>query len=190
MRKYEGMFLFDPSVLTDWESIQAELTRLFERAEARVIACGKWDERRLAYEIRGVRRGVYALTYFETDASKVVGLERDAGLSEGILRCLVVRVDHLTEDEMKEIAAQPAPHGPPEGNGDDYPRRGGRRDGGGYQDRRDRHDRGDRGERHERRERHERGERGDRPRKATSAGRPDDENSGGGQDGGETSEDS
>ena len=48
LRKYEGMFLFDPSVTADWESVQTELARLMERAEARVITSVKWDERRLA----------------------------------------------------------------------------------------------------------------------------------------------
>ncbi len=106
-RYYEGMFLFDPAVAASWESAQQELSRIMDRAGARVIASGKWDERRLAYEIRGRKRGLYALTYFEAEAAKIGDMERDARLSESILRCLVVRVDHLTEDEMKDLAARP-----------------------------------------------------------------------------------
>ncbi len=114
LRKYEGMFLFDPVVMSDWEGIQAELNRMLDRAGARVIACAKWDERRLAFEIRGRKRGIYALTYFEADSNKIADLERDVQLSEAALRCLIVRVDHLTEDEMKETAAKPASHAAPE----------------------------------------------------------------------------
>lgn len=106
MKKYEGMFLFDPAATPAWENVQTELTRLMDRAGARVIASAKWDDRRLAYEIRGRKRGVYALTYFEADASKIVDLERDAQLSEAVLRCLIVRADHLTEENMKEAVSR------------------------------------------------------------------------------------
>lgn len=108
--KYEGMFLLDPAATADWDAVQAEMGRLMKRAEARVIVMTRWDERRLAYEIRGRKRAVYALTYFEAEPSKVVGMERDVQISEAFLRCLILRADHLTEDEMKEIAARPADH--------------------------------------------------------------------------------
>ncbi len=108
MKKYEAMFLFDPTSVSEWEAIQAELQRLMERAGARVIVCTKWDERRLAYEIRGRKRGVYVLTYFEADPAKIVGLERDCQLSESILRILVVRADHLSEEQMTQAAEQSA----------------------------------------------------------------------------------
>ena len=114
MRIYEGMFVFDPAVTNDWDSIQNEIGRLMKRAGARLIVSGEWDDRRLAYEIRGRKRGIYALTYFEAEPSKIGSMERDAQLSEAVLRCLVVRADHLTEDEMKEAvasgcAARPSP---------------------------------------------------------------------------------
>ena len=121
LRKYEGMFLFDPVVTSDWESVQAELNRMLERAGARVIACAKWDERRLAFEIRGRKRGIYALTYFEAEPTRVADLERDVRLSEAALRCLIVRVDHMTEEDMKEAASKPASHAAPEDDrGDRY----------------------------------------------------------------------
>ena len=106
MNNYEGMFLFDPAVMTDWEHITAELDRLMNRSGARMIACGKWDERRLAYEIRGRKRAVYALTYFEAEPDKISSLERDARLSEAVIRCLLLRVDHLSEEDMKKVVAE------------------------------------------------------------------------------------
>lgn len=106
MRNYEGMFLFDPAVLTDWDSVQKEVQRLLDRAGAEVVACSRWDERRLAYEIRGRKRGVYALTYFKADPTRIGGIERDVNLSESALRCLIVRVDHMTDDDMREAASR------------------------------------------------------------------------------------
>lgn len=114
--KYEAMLMFDPAVATDWDKIKAEVDRLMERAEATVLVCGKWDERRLAYEIRGVKRAVYVLTYFEAEPGKIAALERDAELSESIVRYLVVRADHVTDEKMKEAVTSGAAgevEGPP-----------------------------------------------------------------------------
>lgn len=104
MKNYEGMFLFDPAVLTDWDAVQKEITRMLDRAGAQIVACSRWDERRLAYEIKGRKRGVYALTYFKAEPDKIVGIERDVTLSESALRCLILRVE-MTDEEMKEAAS-------------------------------------------------------------------------------------
>ena len=106
MNNYEGMFLFDPGMLTDWDSVQKEVMRLLDRAEAQLIAISRWDERRLAYDIAGRKRGVYALTYFRCDPKKVTGIERDVQLSESALRCLILRCEYLSEDDMKDIATR------------------------------------------------------------------------------------
>jgi len=105
LNNYEGMFLFDPAATTDWEQIKTELDRLMGRSEARMIAFGKWDERRLAYEIRGRKRAIYVLTYFAAEPDKISNMERDVRLSESVIRCLILRMDHLSEDEMKQIIA-------------------------------------------------------------------------------------
>ena len=63
MNTYEGMFLFDPAVGAKAEAVQGEIDRLMSRAEAEVIATRPLEERRLAYEIKGRKRGMYVLTY-------------------------------------------------------------------------------------------------------------------------------
>jgi small subunit ribosomal protein S6 len=117
VKTYEGMFVFDSTAVTDWPQVEAEVNRLISRADGEMIACGRWDERRLAYEIRGKRRGCYVLTYFRAPGDRVAALERDAQLSEPILRCLFLRCDHMTEDEMRAaIEKLPSPE---ETRGDD-----------------------------------------------------------------------
>ncbi len=146
-KKYECMFVFDSAALSEWEAIEAEIKRLMDRAGARIILSKRWDERKLAYEIRGRRRGLYALVFFEADPSKLAELDRDVQLSEPILRYLVVHADHLTEEEMREAADRSAEQ--LEDDGDMAGRRYRGRDGDRDRDRdrgdRDR-DRGPRGE--------------------------------------------
>lgn len=102
MNQYEGMFLFDPTFGASFENCEAEVGRLLERAEAELVFCRKWDERRLAYRIQGRKRGVYVLTYFKARAEKIGSLERDAQLSEDILRLLVLRAEGVTSEAMED----------------------------------------------------------------------------------------
>ncbi len=124
MNKYEAMFLFDPAFSPEWDKIQAEVDRLMQRAEAKLIVCGKWDERRLAYEIRGCKRAIYVLAYFEAAPDRISGMERDVQLSESCLRCLVLRADHLTEEQMREATTSPCHGNVPESMAGEHYRRG------------------------------------------------------------------
>lgn len=97
-RMYEGMFLVDSSLATsNWEEVEAELQRVFERAEAEVLTLQKWDDRRLCYEIAGHKRGTYILTYFHVDPDRISGIERDVKLNEKLLRVMILRADRIPE---------------------------------------------------------------------------------------------
>ncbi|MCH7813683.1 MAG: 30S ribosomal protein S6 [Planctomycetes bacterium] len=115
MRIYEAMFLFDPAYANDFSKVEQEVGRLLERVGAEPIMTRKWEERRLAYEIQGRKRGCYVLCFFRGSPEKIVDLERDARLSEPILRLLVLKADHLSEEDMEKAyrsRAEPA-EGPP-----------------------------------------------------------------------------
>ncbi len=112
MNTYEGMFLFDSGATHEWERVESEIGRIMERAGAEVVLCRKWDERKLAYEIRGRKRGCYVLTYFRAAGDQIAGIERDARLSEAILRCLVLRADHVGEEQLRGDHRAPPLEGP------------------------------------------------------------------------------
>jgi small subunit ribosomal protein S6 len=105
LNQYEAMFLFDPTFGASFEACETEIKRLMERANAELLFCRRWEERRLAYKIKGRKRGVYVLVYFKALPDKIVPLERDVQISENILRVLVLRADYVTP-EMMEMAAQ------------------------------------------------------------------------------------
>ncbi|MBN1341178.1 MAG: 30S ribosomal protein S6 [Phycisphaerae bacterium] len=104
---YEGMFLFDPSAATQWETVENEVGRIMKRAGAELIGIEKWDERRLTFEIKHRKRACYALTYFKAPCSSITGIERDAQLSEMIIRLLVVS-SALGDDQLAEFRAKSA----------------------------------------------------------------------------------
>ena len=97
-RMYEGMFLVDSATATsNWDEVEAELQRVFERADAEVLNLQKWDDRRLCYDIAGHKRGTYILTYFNVDPDRISGIERDVKLNEKLLRVMILRADRIPE---------------------------------------------------------------------------------------------
>ena len=108
MRRYEGMFLFDNTNVHQWSEMEAEVHRLCNRIGANLHVCLKFDERKLAYDIKGRKRGTYVLTYFDADPLRIGELERDARLSEVLLRSLVLRADLISEERLAELKARPA----------------------------------------------------------------------------------
>ena len=106
MNRYEGMFLFPQSGTADLNGCVDQIKSILERNNAQVISVSKWDERRLAYDIKGNKRGVYFLVYFEAAGEGMQKMERDFNLSEQLLRWLIVRADHLTLEQMQATDGQ------------------------------------------------------------------------------------
>jgi len=104
---YEAMFLVDSAeAASDWEGINKLITTILERAGAEIVSMKKWDERKLAYTIKKQTRGTYILCYFRADGGKIRDIERDVRLSERIMRVLILKADHLTEQDIaKETPA-------------------------------------------------------------------------------------
>ena len=102
-RLYEGMFLLNPAAISASVGAATQAVQtVLDRSEAEVEAIYKWDDRKLAYEIDGQKRGIYMLTYFRVEGPKVAQIEHDVNFSEEILRCLIVRADHIGEIELEE----------------------------------------------------------------------------------------
>lgn len=107
-RCYEGLFLFDNSTTRDWAAMTDEVRRLCDRIGADLQVCVKYDERRLAFEINGRKRGTYVLTYFDAEPAAIADLERDARLSDLILRAMVLRATKADMAKLDELKAWPA----------------------------------------------------------------------------------
>ena len=100
-RLYEAIFLISQGVAADLGGFIEHIDAIFGRAGAEVVAMKKWDERRLAYEIEGQKRGIYILAYFNAAPESIAKLENDANISERIMRFMVIRADHMTQDEAQ-----------------------------------------------------------------------------------------
>ena len=146
-RLYEAMFLVDSAGETEGDGASSAAKAILEKAGAEIVSMKKWDERKLTYKIAGRDRGTYILCYFHADGQKIRQIERDAQLSEKIMRVLILaatggepsgdaagRPDDVSSKEgiEKGVASQPAAAALKDESGESKPARIRRAEGKGH----------------------------------------------------------
>ena len=100
---YEGMFLLDSALAgSDWDGVNNTIKTILEKAGAEIVTTKKWDDRKLAYEIKGKNRGTYILCYFRVDGGKIKDIENAVKLSEKIMRVLILSAEKMTDDDIEK----------------------------------------------------------------------------------------
>jgi len=93
LRDYELVVIISPSVAD--EEIAATIEKINQFINERggsTTEVNQWGRRKLAYPIRDFMEGNYVLTQFRMDPKLTAELEASLGLSEEILRHLLVRL--------------------------------------------------------------------------------------------------
>ena len=87
---YEALFIID---MGDGEAIKTlvEKFKTLIADNAEVTAVNEWGKRRLAYPINDMNEGYYVLVNFNAKTDFPAELERVFGITEGIMRSIVIR---------------------------------------------------------------------------------------------------
>jgi small subunit ribosomal protein S6 len=102
---YEGMVILDSNrYARDPEGVSGQITKVIQELGGEVLVSRPWEERRLAYPIKGQRKGTYWLTYFRLEGPRLAEVRRRCYLSESILRVLLLKVDPRIVDTLVEHA--------------------------------------------------------------------------------------
>jgi small subunit ribosomal protein S6 len=105
VNSYECLFLLDPTkTASDMDGVKSQLHGTLEKYGAEIIASRKWDDRKLAYPIKGQKKGIYHLTFFKADTRKMTEIDHDFRLNEAIMRHLISAIDPKWEEEMLAVA--------------------------------------------------------------------------------------
>lgn len=92
-RLYELMMLFDPAEASrTWDKLVEWINELVGKKYGQhVLRVDKWaDARKLAYEIKGLKRGTYMVVYFRAAPKSVNEIDRDLRLDEKVIRHIIV----------------------------------------------------------------------------------------------------
>jgi small subunit ribosomal protein S6 len=105
--QYEAMFLLPASAAAEVDASIKLVQGIIERHKGVILVIKKWDERKLTYEIKKQKRGLYVIAYFTAPGDAIAAIERDVNLSEDVLRVLVTDAEHLNKEEMEKVEPQP-----------------------------------------------------------------------------------
>lgn len=121
---YEGLFIFDANKFArDRDALSRELEALVEGLDGEILVSRLWEERRLAFPIKGQRKGAYWLMYFRLPTLRLKELTRACQINDSILRQLFVKLPPPLVDPIiahakgEQTAPTDEPAGEPVGAG-------------------------------------------------------------------------
>lgn len=104
---YELMLVCEPTIAgKDWNKVVEHCHGLVTQHGGEVLASSKWGDRKLAYEIRGHKRGSYMLVYFKSNTAHLAKINRQAELSDIVVRHLMIQVPGVPPPE-EQVAPTP-----------------------------------------------------------------------------------
>ncbi len=91
MHEYETVFILDPGLDENQVNDEVEKAQaLITSHGGRVVEVQRWGRKRLAYEIRKKRDGVYTFIKHESTGELVKELERRLRLNDNVMRVMTV----------------------------------------------------------------------------------------------------
>ncbi len=93
MNKYESVIIISPSV--DEDKVKA-LTDKFSdliNKHGKVEKVDNLGKKKLAYEVKKNKEGIYAVIYFEAEPTLIAELERNYRITDEVIKFIVVKVE-------------------------------------------------------------------------------------------------
>lgn len=91
MSKYEAVFVFSVKGGEEAAKTLSEKFKALIEANGTLESVDEWGKRKLAYEINDEAEGHYVIFNFDSEPAFPAELERIAGITDGVLRVLVVK---------------------------------------------------------------------------------------------------
>lgn len=94
MRNYELVVIISPEVVEEQIPVTVEkINKFIAERGGSITEVNQWGRRKLAYPIKHFMEGNYVITQFKMDPRLTAELEASLGISEEILRHLLVRLE-------------------------------------------------------------------------------------------------
>ncbi len=108
INSYETLFVIDSDLTEEaTKALVEKFTKLISD-NGEIVEVNEWGKRRLAYPINDKPEGYYVLINFKSQAALPSELERIFGITEGIVRSIVIRHEEKKSSKKPEKKAAEA----------------------------------------------------------------------------------
>ena len=93
MNKYESVIIINPSVDDEKvKDLESKFTELINK-DGKLTRIDELGKKKLAYEVRKNKEGIYLVLYFEANPTLIAELERNYRITDEVIKFIVVRVE-------------------------------------------------------------------------------------------------
>jgi small subunit ribosomal protein S6 len=113
VRDYELVYILDPDLSE--EAVTGLMDRFKNLASsqgAEIRSQERWEKRRLAYEIKDKREGIYVVMELNASPDAAHEMERILKITDGVLRHLIVRVEEGKTTKVTDLPREERPAAP------------------------------------------------------------------------------
>lgn len=91
MNKYESVIIINPSV--DEDKVKSLIDRFSDliNTQGKVTKVDNMGKRKLAYEVKKNKEGIYVVFYFEAEPTLIAELERNYRITDEVIKFIVVK---------------------------------------------------------------------------------------------------
>ena len=91
MNKYESVIIINPSA--DEDKVKSLVDRFSDliNKQGKVEKVDNLGKKKLAYEVKKNKEGIYVVFYFEAETSLIAELERNYRITDEVIKFIVVR---------------------------------------------------------------------------------------------------
>ena len=93
MNKYESVIIINPSA--DEDKVKALIDKFSDliNKQGKVEKVDTLGKRKLAYEVKKNKEGIYVVFYFEAEPTLIAELERNYRITDEVIKFIVVKVE-------------------------------------------------------------------------------------------------
>lgn len=106
---YEAMFIVKPDLTPEAQEATVNKFATLVKDNGTIISQDEWGKRRLSYPIENYTEGYYVLLTFRSESSLPLELDRIFGITDTVLRSMIIKLDERNLKEEKVTAPAESP---------------------------------------------------------------------------------
>jgi len=107
MNMYESIFILKPSLKEEeTESAIEKMKGVITTNNGEILEVENWGKRKLAYEVKKEKKGIFVLMRFQGEGRLIPELEKNYKLDDRVMKYVTVKLDKRVAMQLKERLAQ------------------------------------------------------------------------------------